>query len=73
MVNLIRSKIKTLKVNRDQIINLIFSEPLKYLDEHIFENLCNNCEHSIGLIASIIFGFFCAHKKQPCFLCMAVF
>ena len=42
--NLDIDKQKTLISNRDKIIDLIFSEPKKYLDEELFEELCNNDE-----------------------------
>ena len=48
------NKIKTLKENRNQIIDLIFSEPLKYLEENIFENLFNNLNLSDSDVDNIL-------------------
>ena len=48
------NKIKTLKDNRNQIIDLIFREPLKYLEENIFENLCNNLDLSDNDVDNIL-------------------
>ena len=35
---------KTLHNNRDKIVDLIFNHPRKYLNEELFEKLCNNDE-----------------------------
>ena len=40
--NLDIDKSKTLNRNRDKIIDLIFHNPKKYLDEQLSEELCDN-------------------------------
>ena len=42
--NLNIEKHKTLLSNRDKIIDLIFNDPKKYLNEELFEELRNNDE-----------------------------
>ena len=47
-------KVKTLQINRNQIIDLIFNSPTKYIEENIFENLCNNLELSDNNVNTIL-------------------
>ena len=47
--NLSIDKHKTLLNNKHKNINLIFNDPKKYLDEELFEELCNNDELVDGI------------------------
>lgn len=52
-------KSKTLKKSRDKVIDLIFNNPTLYLENKIFEELCNNIEIVDDDVDQVLIGKLC--------------